>query len=75
MSMAGLAYLAGVVVGLWRTDGAPRTRVAVALLWPLGPLAFAITITVLLAASLVAFPLFGGAVALAAGLLWWVTAG
>jgi hypothetical protein len=72
MSMAGLAYLVGLVVGLWRTDGPPSTRVAMALLWPLGPLAFAVTMTVLLAASLIAFPLVGGAVALAAGLLWWV---
>jgi hypothetical protein len=59
-------YGAGVVVGLARTDAAPLTRLGLALLWPVGPLAFVATLLVLLAASLIAFPWFGAAVAAAA---------
>jgi len=67
-------YLAGVAVALWRTDAAWPTRTAVALLWPLGPAAFVITVLVLLAASLIAFPVTGVLIAAAALLLaWWAS--
>jgi hypothetical protein len=56
-------YLAGVLAGLARTDAAPASRVGLALLWPLGPAAFIVTLAVLLAASVIAFPLFWAAVA------------
>ena len=49
-------YLIGALVALWRTDAALPTRVAIALLWPIGPLAFAVTVSILLTASLIAFP-------------------
>ena len=52
-------YLAGVAVTLWRTDAGWPTRTAVALLWPVGPMAFVLTVLVLLAASTIAFPLVG----------------
>ena len=45
-----------------RTDARWATRLALALLWPVGPLAFALTIALLLAASLIAFPLWGALV-------------
>jgi hypothetical protein len=48
-------YLMGVLVGLWRTDGPPATKLAMALLWPIGPLAFAVTISGLLVAAVIAF--------------------
>lgn len=65
-------YVVGALVGLWRTDAAWPTRVAIALLWPIGPIAFVITFSILLAASVIAFPMFAiGAVA-AGGLFWWV---
>ncbi len=48
-------YLAGVAVGLWRTDAPLPTRVALAALWPIGPLAFVIVVAILLAASPLAF--------------------
>jgi hypothetical protein len=48
-------YLAGVVIGLWRTDAAWPTRVLLAALWPIGPLAFVIVVTILLAATPIAF--------------------
>ena len=68
-------YLVGVAVALWRTDAAWPTRTAVALLWPLGPAAFLITVLVLLAASLIAFPVAGVLFAAGALLLaWWAYA-
>ncbi len=60
------AYGCGVLVGLARVDAKPGVRLGLAVLWPLGPLAFAATLGVLLMASVVAFPLVGAAVLLAA---------
>lgn len=63
-------YLAGVAVGLAATDARWPSRVGLALLWPLGPLAFVVTIALLVVASFVAFPLVGAvAVAAAVALL------
>jgi hypothetical protein len=45
MNTALAIYLAGVVIGLWRTDAR----------WPIGPVAFVVTVAVLLAATPVAF--------------------
>lgn len=66
-----VAYVVGVVWGVLMTDARPAARVGLALLWPLGPLAFIGTVTLLLAASLVAAPAFGSAVLLAATVVWW----
>lgn len=64
-------YVAGVAWGLYTIDARPAARVGLALLWPLGPLAFAFTIAVLLVASLIASPAFGAAVLLTvAGACW-----
>ena len=67
-----VVYAAGVIVGLWRVDGSPAARVTIALLWPLGVLAAVVTITALVLAAMVLFPLVGVAGALAAALIWWV---
>jgi hypothetical protein len=48
-------YLAGVAIGLWRTDGAWPMRLLLSVLWPIGPLAFVITVAILLAATPIAF--------------------
>ena len=72
MRLALLGYLSGVLAGVWRTDGPAGIRLLMALLWPIGPLAFAVTMSILLAASLVAFPRLGAGVALAAAVLWWL---
>jgi hypothetical protein len=48
-------YVLGVLVGLWRTDGTPATKLALALLWPIGPLAFVVTISGLVVAAAIAF--------------------
>jgi hypothetical protein len=49
------AYVIGVLVGLWRTDGSPPTKLTLALFWPLGLLAFLVTISGLILAAPVAF--------------------
>lgn len=69
--VAAVVYIAGVVWGLCAIDAKPLPRIGWALLWPVGPAAFAVTITILLAASLIAFPRFGMAVGVAAAVLWW----
>jgi hypothetical protein len=47
----------------------------VAALWPLGPLAFVVTVAILLGASLIAFPWIAALVAAtAAAALWWFVA-
>jgi hypothetical protein len=55
MNTALAIYLVGVVIGLWRTDDRWPTRVQLALLWPIGPLAFVVVIAILLAAAPIAF--------------------
>jgi len=64
-------YLLGVLIALWRTDASPLVRVAIALLWPIGPLALVVTVSILLVAAVIAFPMFGAAVAAATALTWW----
>jgi hypothetical protein len=44
----------GVLVGLWRTDGRPATKLTMALLWPIGPLAFVVTVSGLVVAAAIA---------------------
>jgi hypothetical protein len=52
------------------SDARIVVRIALALLWPLGLIAFAVTLTILLIASLIAFPIFGCAVIAAAIAFW-----
>jgi hypothetical protein len=71
--LVALFYLIGVVVGLWRVDGSAMTKVAVAIAWPLGLLAFIVTIALLVSVAAIAFPLFGVALVvllIAAWMLW-----
>lgn len=71
MTLASFLYVAGVAIGLACSDARPILRAVLALLWPLGPAAFMITIAVLLVASLIAFPWFAAAL-VAAGVISWV---
>ena len=48
-------YVAGVAIGLWRTDGPWPTRLLLSVLWPIGPLVFVLVVAILLAAAPVAF--------------------
>jgi hypothetical protein len=50
-----IAYAAGALLALWRTDGPALERITLAVLWPLGPLAFVVTVAILLLASPFAF--------------------
>ena len=70
----GLAvYVSGVAWGLIMIDARPASRLGLALLWPFGPLAFVLTIAILFAASLVAYPVVGVGILIAAGVMWWAT--
>ncbi len=64
-------YIAGVLVGLFATQGGVAARLGLALLWPLGPLAFVITIAGLLVVAAIAFPLFGLILAAGIAAVWW----
>ena len=68
-----LVYAAGVAIGLWRVDGSPAARVTVALLWPLGLAAAVITISALILAGMVLFPLVGTAAVVLAAAVWWIS--
>ena len=75
MKLVGVIYIVGALLAVWRTDARWPTRVALAAVWPVGPVAFVVTVTILLAASLIAFPLVAGTIALAgAAALWWFLA-
>jgi hypothetical protein len=50
-----MIYVLGGLVGLWRTDGPPATKLTLALLWPIGPIAFLITVSGLAVAAIIAF--------------------
>ena len=67
-----VVYVAGVVWGLLRSDAAPAARVGLALLWPVGPIAFALVTAILLAALPIAFPLVGASILAVAGAAWWL---
>ena len=73
MTLVGIVYVVGVIVGLVCGDAHPPARIALAVMWPLGLLAFAITVCMLVAASLIAFPLFGAAFVAALVILWTLT--
>ena len=66
-----VVYVAGVLLALWRTDARFSTRLTIALFWPIGPMAFVVTVSILLAASVIAFPAFGAAMLVAGGIAWW----
>ena len=65
-------YAAGALIAIWRTDASWPIRLALAALWPIGPLAFLVTVAILVAASLIAFPVVAALIA-AAGVaaVWW----
>ena len=67
-----LVYVAGVVWGLLVIDAHAGVRIGLAVLWPLGPIAFVVTLAVLLAASLIAFPIFGATVLALTAIAFWM---
>jgi hypothetical protein len=67
-----ILYVAGVVWALLRTDARLPERVVLSLLWPLGPLAFLVTVALLLAASVMAYPLVMVPAVVVLAVVWWV---
>ncbi len=66
-------YLAGVVVALAVMRDPWPARIGTALVWPLGPIAFVVVVTILLLASLFLWPmLMLPLAALAAVAGWWL---
>jgi hypothetical protein len=51
---AGGIYVIGVLIGLWRVDARPASRLGWALLWPVGPVAFVATLATLVVVALIA---------------------
>ena len=66
---AGVVYLIGLVIGLVVTDASLSTKVLVAATWPLGVVAFVVTIAGLLVVAMIAFPIFGVSIAACAAAL------
>jgi hypothetical protein len=60
--IALVVYGLGVAIALARTDAHWPTRIALALLWPLGPVALVVVVTVLFFALPIAFPVVGSIV-------------
>jgi hypothetical protein len=55
-SMAlAVVYGVGVLWGLVAGDAKPVARLGLALAWPIGPLAFVVTVAILLASTPIAF--------------------
>ena len=66
-----IVYVVGVMIGLLVTDGGLAARIGLALAWPLGPLAFLVTVAGLLVVAAISFPIFGVALAAALSAAWW----
>ena len=70
MNALAIVYVVGVLLGLVCGDAHLAHRVTLAVLWPLGLMAFVVTLGVLCVAALIAFPLFAGALLVASVALW-----
>lgn len=66
-----ILYVAGVMWSLLKSDARPAERVVLSLLWPLGPLAFVVTVAILLAASVIAYPLVMVPAVVVVAVMWW----
>ena len=70
----GIVYLVGVIIGLGVMRDPWPVRIATALAWPLGPVAFVIVVSGLLLAAAVLWPLIMIPAAALLGVLgWWLT--
>lgn len=70
-SLVVLLYVFGVVWCLLMSDARPAERIALALCWPLGPIAFVVTVAILLGAAAIAYPVVMATIAIAATAIWW----
>ena len=67
----GTIYAVGVLWCLLLSDAKPGARLVLALLWPIGPLAFVVTLTILIGAAVIAYPMVMVPLAAAVAALWW----
>ena len=67
--IAATVYSVGFVLAFIKTDAKLLTKFGLALAWPLGPLAFIVTLSILFIVLIVAFPLVGVAIIVASALL------
>ena len=65
-------YLLGVVTALAVMRDRWPVRLGTALVWPLGPAAFAVVVTVLLVSSVILWPLLMLPIAALGALTWWL---
>jgi hypothetical protein len=64
-------YVIGVTIGLMIMRDPWPARIGTALVWPLGPIAFVLVVSLLLVVSAVLWPIpILGAAALASALIW-----
>ena len=69
-----LIYALGVLFGLAVMRDRWQSRLATALLWPLGPIAFVVVVTMMVTAAAIVWPLpVLGTAALLGALVWFVT--
>jgi hypothetical protein len=70
VTLLATVYITGLIIGLVCGDAQPGVRIAHAILWPLGILAFIVTLGVLAVASLIAFPWIAGVLLVLTVVLW-----
>jgi hypothetical protein len=68
-------YVVGVALGCWLGDAPAPRRVGLALIWLVALLACVVTLSVLLVAAAVFFPVVGIALVAAGAAGWWTFAG
>ena len=65
-------YIVGVLIGLAVMRDAWHARLATALVWPLGPIAFVVVLAILLTAAAVLWPAVMLAAAVAVAFVLWL---
>jgi hypothetical protein len=65
-------YLAGAAIAMLATDDRWPVRLALAVCWPLGPLAFLAVVSLLVVVAAVLWPWVGAALLAAGGATWWL---
>ena len=68
-------YAVGVALACLASDAPALARLGLALVWPLGPIAFVVTIAGLIAVAAIAFPAFGLVVAMCGAAAWFLAGG
>lgn len=71
--LLAVVYILGAAWCLFMSDARAIERLMLAILWPIGPIAFVLTVCILLIASVIAYPIVMVPAFVAIGLfVWWV---